>query len=260
MINNFKKKILIYFTNFNSILTRVIFQTILGKFWLLFIFILPIFLSLFFFTEVLNINDNKKISYLSYLATGNLAFVCSFSVFRFSVRAFHINRNIFYKIHEHPLEIIDMISSVKYFLSIIYILGLLYLLNFNEELFLTKYFLIKIIFLLYICHLFSNSLELLFSFINIIARDIRFIGGYFIGIIFLLSNVIVYTADIKSEIIQKIYYYNPLSVFANYARNIFYSEDINNYLLIYIYFLIFFIINLMIRKYIKKTIYLFYSI
>jgi ABC-type polysaccharide/polyol phosphate export permease len=252
-----KNYILLKLMNFTKTINSIVYSTALSKFWLIYVFLLPIIIPIFFFTQIYELKLDEA-PYIIFYLTGFLAFSISFSGYRFAVRSLFLTRKRYYINIRQPLDIFDkyydlnlLFFTINFFILLIAIF--FYKIGFDNFSIL-NFFLSSLL-----SYYFGKSYALITAFYTILLKDIRFIGRNLVVVFLLLSSIPFKIPDDK-PVLSMIVNYNPLSVAAEGFRKSIYLPDNLVSLNMIIYMFVVYLIYSTLRRYILKNIYKFYAL
>lgn len=225
------------------------------KIWLLYIFLIPIIVPIFFFSEILP-SENITVPYLIFFLSGYLSFSISFSAFKFSIRSLFIYRKRIERLLINPIKIFNQNYSLNFlffFFNLILLIFFIFYYNFNINL--NFYNSLLTIICILNAYYFGKFLTLSFAFGNILFRDSKFLGRNLSGFFFVFSPIGYQYPSEANRLIEIFFTINPISQSVIGIRKHLLNIETSLVDLNILYFLIFFTLYHILNSKLKKIIY-----
>lgn len=221
----------------------------LGVLWSFLNPLLTVLVYAIFFPYIMRVPQEN---YLIYLITGIIPWGFFTNVVTTGCNCVYVNSGIIKKVY-FPRSILPISTVVagliNFFISCLVIILFLIIggvgLSFN---------ILWVFPIAFIQSLFSLGLLFILSAINVYIKDIQYIIGFFINLVF-YATPIIYNAQMLPGKFQKLLNFNPMTHFINQYRNIFYyktNPDFSSMLFIFILSLVILVIGYNIFKKLEK--------
>lgn len=221
----------------------------LGVLWSFLNPLLTVLVYAIFFPYIMRVPQEN---YLIYLITGIIPWGFFTNVVTTGCNCVYVNSGIIKKVY-FPRSILPISTVVagliNFFISCLVIILFLIIggvgLSFN---------ILWVFPIAFIQSLFSLGLLFILSAINVYIKDIQYIIGFFINLVF-YATPIIYNTQMLPGKFQKLLNFNPMTHFINQYRNIFYyktNPDFSSMLFIFILSLVILVIGYNIFKKLEK--------